>query len=78
MLIKGTDLTERQRQQVLAAFVHRHEAIGPDKHYPDDQAWLVDHAFHFLADGSRLAVNRHFAEPHYLAGVRDIHGEGQA
>ena len=67
MLIRGVDLTERQRQQVLAAFIYRHTGIGPDKHYPDERAWLVDHAFHFVKDGSRLAANRRFAEPHYMA-----------
>lgn len=31
-----------------------------------DDEWLVGHAFHFTADGSRLTANRH-AEPAYLA-----------
>lgn len=31
-----------------------------------DQRWLADHAFHFIADGSRLMI-RHAAEPAYLA-----------
>jgi hypothetical protein len=66
-LIKGNHLTARQRNQVLAAFVHRHTAIGDGRHYPTEQAWLADHAFYFVKDGSRLAHNRRYAEPHYVA-----------
>jgi hypothetical protein len=66
-LIKGTALTARQREQVLAAFVHRHTAIGDGRYYPTEQAWLADHAFYFVKDGSRLARNRRYAEPHSLA-----------
>lgn len=67
MLIKGADLSEKQRQQVLTAYVHRGHAIGVGKHYADEQAWLVDHAFHFLKDGSRLSRTHRFCEPHYIA-----------
>lgn len=35
-----------------------------------DAAWLADHAFHFLADGSRLAGKQH-AEPVYMADRRE-------
>lgn len=48
MLIKGTNLTPTQRAQVLAAFVHR-PTTG-------DSEWLASHAFHFVADGSRLSA----------------------
>lgn len=62
MLIKGKDLNDKQRAQVLAAYVYRHHAIGEGKHYPNEQAWLVDHAFYFVKDGSRLALNHSFAQ----------------
>jgi thiamine monophosphate kinase len=104
MLIKGSDLTDFQRDQVLAAYVHRHtvenatrrgldcvmcansggdheivipagqQAAGEvrkrwhDHHVTvqTDQQWLADHAFYFVANGSRLQHNRH-AEPSYMA-----------
>lgn len=62
MLIKGRDLTPSQRKQVLAAFVHRHL----DTTCKSDQEWLDKHAFHFIKDGSRLALNRRYAEPSYV------------
>ncbi len=71
MLIKGEDLTPKQRQQVLAAYVHRqHNTII----YPNgmrtpsgDEVWLKEHAFHFVKDGSRLSANRRYAEPKWKA-----------
>ena len=82
MLIKGKNLTESQRRQVLAAFTYRWtkenrsrscawKGIEGKPRIPltSDEAWLTDHAFHFLVDGSRLMLNRHHAEPHYLAGA---------
>jgi hypothetical protein len=67
MLIKGTALSQRQRAMVLQAYVHRHLAIGEGKHYPTEDAWVVDHSFHFVKNGSRLAANRTHAEPHWMA-----------
>lgn len=67
MLIKGTDLNDRQRAQVLAAFVHRHHAIGVGRFYLNDSAWLEAHSFHFLKDGSRLMSNRRHCEPAWMA-----------
>lgn len=61
MLIKGSNLSERQRVQVLDAFVHRHL----DTTSKSDSEWLAKHAFHFLKDGSRLAFNRHYAVPEW-------------
>jgi len=63
MLIKGKNLTPRQRQQVLSAFVHRHL----DTTSKSDDEWIAKHAFHFLKDGSRLAANKRRAEPVYMA-----------
>ncbi len=67
MLITGAQLTPRQQALVRAAFVHRHLAIGNGRYYPTDQAWIVDHAFHFTKDGTRLMRNHKYAEPHDLA-----------
>jgi hypothetical protein len=69
MTIKGQNLNDRQRALVLAAFVHRHHAIGAGKRYADDRAWIIDHAFYFIKDGSRLALNRRYCEPAYGAGL---------
>jgi len=63
MLIKGSKLNPAQRAQVLAAFVHRHL----DTTCRTDDEWVNAHAFHFVKDGSRLALNRRWAEPEYLA-----------
>lgn len=67
MLIKGQNLTERQRREVLMCYINRHHAIGEGGYYANDEAWLRDHAFHFVKDGSRLARNRHHCEPSFLA-----------
>lgn len=106
MMIKGSDLTDYQREQVLAAFVHRHTVENAKRRgvacilchsvgrFPyvtgtpgdrkvwewaawhayhvkavSDRQWLQDHAFHFVANGSRLALHRH-AEPAYMAEGR--------
>lgn len=66
MLIRGNRLTARQREQVLAAYVHRDHAIGDGKEYRDDADWVNRHAFYFLKDGSRLALNRHHCEPDFM------------
>ena len=66
MLIKGCSLTSSQRSQVFAAFVYRHLAIGPGCYYAFERAWLIDHAFHFVKDGSRLALRPKYCEPHYI------------
>ncbi len=67
-LIRGDRMTARQRQQVLAAFVHRHHAIGAGKHYPDEAAWIRDHAFHFTGTGARERLSfRRYAQPAFMA-----------
>jgi hypothetical protein len=63
MLIKGEKLNRAQREQVLAAFVHRHL----DMTTKTDDEWLNTHAFHFVKDGSRLMRNRRYAEPAFMA-----------
>jgi hypothetical protein len=96
MLIRGDKLTQRQREQVLAAFIYRwttgnkqrtqvykcelcdirtpyvntQSANGhshPTIPLQTDDQWLAEHAFHFVADGSRLMANRRHAEPVFMA-----------
>ncbi len=80
MLIKGRDLNESQKKQVLSAFIYRwtldnprlYEAYRNMDSKPtcpkvSDAEWLEKHAFHFLKDGSRLMANRRYCEPHYMA-----------
>jgi hypothetical protein len=65
-LIKGTRLNEAQQRQVFAAFVYRYHAIGPNRAYRNERAWLFDHAFWFTKTG-RLAANRRYCEPAWMA-----------
>ena len=67
MLIRGSNLTTAQRQQVLTAFVHRHLAIGPSGYYFSETGWLVDHAFYFTKNGARLRLYPRYCEPYYMA-----------
>lgn len=62
-LIKGEDLNSQQRAEVLRAFVHRHL----DTTSKNENEWLLKHAFYFVEDGSRLAYNRRYCEPVYMA-----------
>jgi hypothetical protein len=41
-----------------------------------DEQWLAEHAFHFTADGSRLARNRQHAEPAHLVTYPAPRGKG--
>ena len=36
-----------------------------------DDEWIASHAFHFIANGSRLNARRHHAEPAYMATLAD-------
>ena len=78
-LIKGADLSPRQTEQVLSNFIYRwtsgnnarqrvwHGIAGkPTIALITDNQWLAEHAFWFINSGSRLALNRKYAEPHYL------------
>lgn len=73
MLIKGQNLTSRQKSIVLNAFIYRNTIENHSR--PDgirqepvtDEQWIQEHAFHFIKDGSRLMANIHFCEPHYMA-----------
>ena len=65
-LVKGSNLTPAQRREVLAAFVHRHMSIGPDKPYTSDDDWVKQHAFYIKKDG-HLADSPKRCEPVYLA-----------
>jgi hypothetical protein len=72
MLIKGSELNDSQRKQVLAAFVHRNTVEHPFlkagglRNYTDAQ-YIAEHAFYFVKDGSRLTFTHRYCEPHYLA-----------
>jgi len=72
MLIKGTDLNEKQKKQVCNAFVYRWTFENYDRASQGygrlgcptigliwDDDWLSQYSFHFVKDGSRLAANRH-------------------
>ena len=78
-LIKGSELNQRQTEQVLNAFIYRWTSgnnarehvwaniVGkPTIPLVSDNEWLKDHAFWFINDGSRLA-KRHHAEPVYMS-----------
>ena len=83
MLIKGKNLNKRQREEVLNAFGYRwtlenetrarkwhkgfNNATLPTMPLQTDEQWLNEHAFHFVRDGSRMMLNRHTAEPHWMA-----------
>lgn len=78
-LIKGQDLTPRQAEQVLCAFVYRwttgncqrksawKNISKPTIPLQSDHDWLNAHAFWFINDGSRLTLNKKHAEPFYMA-----------
>jgi hypothetical protein len=82
MLVRGDQLSESARRQVLAVFGYRWTienesrarawrrdvSLDPPRIplIPDEQ-WLREHAFHVVKDGSRLMRNRPHAEPACLA-----------
>ncbi len=77
-LIPGAELTVAQRRQVLSAFVHRNTIEHPfgwgcnghafnQPSTVTDAAWVAEHAFYFVKDGSRLNGSRKHCEPAYLA-----------
>lgn len=79
MLVKGATLNHRQREQIKAAFVYRwtientqreaaYRGIGaPTIPLQSDSDWIAERAFYFVKDGSRLSLNRKYAEPAFLA-----------
>lgn len=66
MLIKGENLTEKQKDEVLRAFIYRwtveNTYTKPTIPLQSDAEWLKTHAFWFVKDGIRLARNRQHAE----------------
>ena len=84
MLIKGIDLNDRQRQEVLSSFVYRwttengsRATAWAGKDTPQiplisDDEWLTNYAFHFVADGSRLSCTRTHCEPVYMAADEGV------
>jgi hypothetical protein len=80
MLIKGANLTANQIKLVKAAFIYRWTTENgqresawansegkPTIPLQSDDEWIKEHAFYFVKDGSRLMLNKHHAEPHYMA-----------
>ena len=74
-LIKGKDLNQNQKKQVLAAFTYRNtkenetvsKRVNPTaKITQTDAEWLDAHAFYFKNDGSELSSRKKHAEPHYM------------
>lgn len=80
MLVRGTDLNQRQRQLVFAAFVYRwtkdnpHRLLAwgrvPEADWPrvplmTDEEWLTLHAFYFTKQGA-LDERYHHCEPAYM------------
>ena len=80
MLIKGTQLNPRQREQVLAAYIYRWTRDNPHRERSwqgfkppvrptipliSDDEWLKQYAFNFVEDGSRLHARRKYAVPVY-------------
>jgi hypothetical protein len=61
-LVKGNELPEALRSEVLRAYVYR----GLDTTCKDDSEWLAAHAFYVTKRGT-LARNIHHCEPHFLA-----------
>lgn len=75
MLIRGEKLNQRQREQVLSAYIYRN-TFENQKQRPSlvtsallvtDSEWIKAHAFNFIADGSRLCNRSRHAEPNFLA-----------
>lgn len=71
--INGSDLTPRQREQVLSAFIYRWTVDNfqrercyaniPRPHNPliSDVQWLQFRRFHFIKDGSRLSLVQRYS-----------------
>ncbi len=77
MLIKGSNLSTDQRNQVLQCFCHRNTIEHP---FPrsggfgqgTDNEWIADRAFYFVKDGSRLSARHRHCEPAYLAEMATL------
>jgi len=73
-LVKGKDLTSKQCDIVLRAFVYRLTqengnkvgATMPKAEWPTDERWILEHAFYINDDGM-LSNKPRRCEPHYLA-----------
>lgn len=69
MLIKGKNLSKKQRKQVLDTFVNRNTYELPIIQFREpnesDVDWLKERAFYFIKDGSRLNKNKLHCVPHY-------------
>jgi len=72
MLIKGSELNDKQRKEVLHCFGHRNTIelpcsfVGVPPSQTDDQ-WITAHSFHFTKNGLRLSLRHGHAEPSWMA-----------
>ena len=71
--IAGKNLTPRQKQLVLSAYVHRSTAEHPNLHIAPvrgtDADWVNEHSFYFVKDGSRLSGRHNYAQPAFMADI---------
>jgi hypothetical protein len=82
MLIKGTNLTEKQIKLITSGFIYRWTIENTQREsawktvecqptipLQTDREWLNDHAFYFVKDWSRLSkkLGETHCEPHYMA-----------
>ncbi len=77
-LIKGNQLSQKTRQEVLRAYIYRWTSENdrrasayatlstPTIPLQTDEEWLAEHAFYVNKDGS-LSRNHSHAEPAFLA-----------
>jgi hypothetical protein len=61
-LVRGTDLTDSLRREVLSRYVNRHH----DTTSKTDSDWLAKKAFYVTKDG-RLDNRYHHCEPAFMA-----------
>ena len=67
-LVKGSDLSDKARRDVLDSFIYRYHAIGKGKQYPTTNEWINDHAFYIRKDGCLAQIPKH-CEPVFLADL---------
>lgn len=61
-LISGSKLSDAQRREVLAVYVHRHL----DTTSKSDAEWIAKHAF-YITKAGRLSRKHNHCEPAFLA-----------
>jgi hypothetical protein len=72
-LVKGSNLTEEQKQEVLSAFIYRYTVDNKRNYEGDhtcgatmtDSEWLEEYAFYITKKG-KLALNRNYCKPAWM------------